>query len=98
MSMRIGNQTDGTAISSTQSGAAQSVAQDARLASSAANDSDGDQVSLSSATHLLASAKASIPADKQAKIANLTSAVRSGTYRVDSRETSRNLIQAHLEN
>ncbi len=94
MSMRIGNQADGAGITSTRSSAAQTIGHDTRPAASTSADNDGDQVSLSSASSLVALAKNSNPPDKQAKVAALTAQVRSGSYSVDNAQTSRALIRA----
>ncbi len=55
-----------------------------------------DNVSLSGASELAALAKLLTPADKQAKIAVLTSQVRSGQYRAGASEISRAVVQGHF--
>ncbi|HEX4166277.1 MAG TPA: hypothetical protein VHZ55_12485 [Bryobacteraceae bacterium] len=89
--MRIENQNISGVAGSGNSGAVHSADNTSTSAASAGDNSD-DTVSLSSASNLIALSKTLTSADKQSRIANLTSQVQSGVYQPDLPAASRALI------
>jgi Anti-sigma-28 factor, FlgM len=99
MSMRIENQSDANILSNVRSAGtratgSESVADEYTLAPSLKTD----KVDLSGASSLVSLAKTLLPADKQAKVTELTSQVRSGQYRTEASEISRSVIRKHFRN
>jgi anti-sigma28 factor (negative regulator of flagellin synthesis) len=98
MSMRIESQTGAKITSNVRSAEVRAAGPDSTTGHMLVSSLGTDNVSLSSASGLASLAKTLMPQDKQAKIAALTSQVRSGQYRAEASQVSRSLIQGHLNN
>ncbi len=90
--MRIGSSSvDQLGTSGT--GAVGGANSDAR--SNAAGGAKSDSVSLSNAASLIALAKSGA-GNRQEKVQNIGSQVRSGTYQADTAQVSRAVVQGHI--
>jgi anti-sigma28 factor (negative regulator of flagellin synthesis) len=98
MSMRIEGQMDAKVVSNTRSAETRAAGPESTTGHMLATSHGTDNVSLSGASGLAALAKQLTPADKQAKIAALTSQVRSGQYRAGASEISRAVVQGLFKN
>ena len=98
MNMRIESQTDTKLAGNTRSAETRAAGPESNTGQTPAPSQGADNVSLSHASGLAALAKLLTPADKQAKIAVLTSQVRSGQYRFGSSEISRAVVQGSFSN
>lgn len=96
MSMRIEGQTDINVLGNVRSAENKTAGQESTTAHMSGSLMGTDNVSLSGASGWVSLAKTSIPADKQAKVAALTTQVRSGRYRADASQVSRSIVQALL--
>jgi len=97
VSMRIGSQTEASVVSnarSTETKTSEPATSNGYMPLPALGM---DEVSLSGASSLASLAKTLTPADKQAKVAALTSQVRSGQYRADAAQISLSVVQSHLK-
>ncbi len=94
----VDNNAIDTLAAGTRAGAAQKAGQqDARLSARAAGAQAGDQASLSSASDLVALAKNSTTAARQAKISALTEQVRAGSYQGDTGHAGQAMVQELLQ-
>ena len=98
MSMRIESQTGAKIASDVRSAEVRGAGPDSTTGNMLVSSLGIDKVSLSSASGLVSLAKTLTPGDKQAKVAALTSQVRSGQYRVGASQISRSVLQEHLKN
>lgn len=96
MSMRIGVQTDAGVANNARPAEAKSTESTHSIGYMPVSSLGTDEVSLSSASGLTSLSKTLMSASKQAKIAALTSQVRSGQYRTDAAQVSRSIIQSRL--
>ncbi len=69
-----------------------------RIESGSPDDGGTDIVKLSSASQLLATAKALGATSRQTRIDSIAAQVRSGTYQADLGQVSRAIVQGHLTN
>lgn len=97
MSMRVGNGTESSVINNARSAEAKTAGSAFSTGHTQMPSLGGDEVNLSGDSSLASLAQTLTPPNKQAKIAALTSQVRSGQYRADAAEVSRSIIQRHLE-
>jgi anti-sigma28 factor (negative regulator of flagellin synthesis) len=93
MSMRIEGQTDVKVLSNVRSAENKTASPESTTAHMPLSSLGTDNVSLSGTSQLVSLAKTLNPSDKQAKVAALTSQVRSGQYRADSSKVSRSIVQ-----
>ena len=97
MSMRVGGQTDVNPVEKPRSVAPKAVETEAKTnAESSSENTSADHAELSSASNLVALAKAT-PTVKQEKLAALAARVGSGSYKPASREISRSIVQSLLK-
>lgn len=95
MSMRIGNPGEGSFVDSTRSSAAKATNLDSKNAVESSANFGSDQVNLSNASSLIALAKGSTPTDRASKLASLSAQVSSGTYRTNSSDVGKALINGY---
>lgn len=98
MNMRIEGQMDAKITGNARSAGTRVAGPESTTGHILTPSQGDDNVNLSGASGLAALAKLLTPADKQAKIAVLTSQVRSGQYRAGASEISRAVVQGHFNN
>jgi anti-sigma28 factor (negative regulator of flagellin synthesis) len=98
MNMRIKGQMDAEVASQARSAETRAAGPENTSGYTLAPSRGTDNVSLSGASGLAALAKLLTPADKQTKVAALTSQVRSGQYRAEAFEISHAVVQGHFGN
>ena len=95
--MRVQNGAVDNTFRNAGSSAVQNQGVDARSGSTAPGGKGADQVQLSKASTLVALAKATIPADKQAHFEAVSARFNSGRYAADVPATSQAIVQGHLQ-
>jgi anti-sigma28 factor (negative regulator of flagellin synthesis) len=91
--MRIDNKGLETLVNSSSLRSDSSVVPESRQETSTSNAAAEDRVNLSNASSLVALAKGTVSADRQAKISALTAQVRSGQYQPNLSDVSRAMVQ-----
>ena|SRR5436305_9888184 len=94
--MRIGIQTEGAVADSARANAAKTAGTDARVDAASANETGKDRVDLSSASSLVELAKSLTPADRHAKISELSAQFRSAQYQPDDAALGQAVVTGHL--
>ncbi len=97
MSMRIGNPAEGSFVDSTRSSTTKATSLDSKNATDSSSAIGADRVNLSNASSLIALAKTLTPTDRATKLASLSAQVSSGTYRADSSEVGKALINGYTK-
>jgi anti-sigma28 factor (negative regulator of flagellin synthesis) len=93
MSMRIENGNIGTIGNGGSTGSVRSISADDAAHSSSADSAFSDTVSLSSASSLIALAKNVISSNRESRITQLSSDLRSGGYNFSLRDVAQAMIK-----
>jgi anti-sigma28 factor (negative regulator of flagellin synthesis) len=98
MSMRIGNPGEGGFVDSARSSTTKAASPDPKSITESSASYGADRVNLSNASSLIALAKSSTTtSDRASKLASLSAKVSSGSYRADSSEIGRALINGYTK-